>query len=123
MASWSDRRRAEALLAPVEPHGLRHPHELGHRVRPPLPHDAAPGGLDGSLRRAELAGDLLVEHAPHDEAEDLPLARRESGDPLLDGRALGLRGAALPTLGQRVLDAVEEGLAVERLLQEIEGAA
>jgi hypothetical protein len=36
-------------------------------------------GLDGSLRRAQLVGDLLVELAADDERKDLALPLRERG--------------------------------------------
>jgi CheY-like chemotaxis protein len=61
---------------------VAHPHEPGQGFRSHLAHDLPAVNLDGHLAHAQIARDLLV-HAPGDhERHDLPLARRELGDPL-----------------------------------------
>ena len=78
--------------------------ELGEPGGLHLPHDLAAMHLDGHLADPELAGDLLVEPAGDDEAQDLSLA---GGQGLKAGPQFGeahLVGAADAVLFKRDTD-------------------
>jgi hypothetical protein len=53
-----------------------HAEQFGHGGGAHLLHHGGAVRLDGALGRAQEAGDLLVESAGDDEAEDLPCAGR-----------------------------------------------
>src|SRR5262245_53393007 len=92
MRLWSNASSSEGLqgLGPwrLEPGLLRHSHQVRHRFGLHLLHDAAAVHLDRLLGCAELGGDLLVEHAGHQQHQHLALARGEDGQPLFDRRPL-----------------------------------
>src|SRR5262249_33814495 len=108
---------------PGEADLLGHPHQLGHRARAHLLHHAAAVDLDRLLRGAELRRDLLVQHPAHDERHHLALARRQRRDVLLDDRALGGLPARGAILDDRALGRVQQIVIVERLREEVDGAA
>src|SRR5438067_9063601 len=96
--------------------------ELGEPGGLHLPHDLAAMHLDGHLADPELAGDLLVEPAGDDEAQDLSLA---GGQGLEAGPQFGeayLVGAADAVLFKRDTDRIEQILVAERLGQKLDGA-
>lgn len=94
-------------------------HDVGHRIRSELFHDAATLSFDGPLGRAEFKGDLLIQHALREEQANLALPRGE----LLEEIAILLQGIVR---GVRCIRAIERGLdcsqqflALKRLGEEV----
>src|SRR3989442_4543609 len=87
-----------------------------------LGHDLAAMNLDGLLRDADLARDGPVRPPCHDEAHDLALPRGEPCEALAELLALRLGAAHLAVHLESAGDAVEQELAAEGFLDEVDGA-
>src|SRR5438270_1606396 len=96
--------------------------ELGEPGGLHLPHDLAAMHLDGHLADPELAGDLLVEPAGDDEAQDLSLAGGQGLKACPQFGEAHLVGAADAVLFKRDTDRIEQILVAERLGQKLDGA-
>src|SRR5438093_1801896 len=81
-----------------------------------------PVHLDRLLAETEVDGDDLVGVAAHDQLHHLTLPGRQAGHPGGDLGPLGLGPAALPVDLERLPDPVEEKLAADRLLEEVDRA-
>src|SRR5690242_4508347 len=78
--------------------------------------------LDGSLADTEISRNHLVCLALGDEIQDFAFARTQRGESFLDAIRVPQAYAVLGIADQRTLDAVEQLLVPEWLLQEIESA-
>ena len=96
--------------------------EVRERVRFHFLHHARAMNLHvQALGQVQVARDDLVGLAGHDQVEHFALARRERLESLPDHVALGEHATAAH-LFQRLVDAVQQVLVAERLLDEIDGA-
>jgi HSP20 family molecular chaperone IbpA len=94
-------------------------HELGDRTHAKLPHDPRSMQLDRALAHAEIHRDDLVRLPARDALHDLGLARRQQRDAGPNRILLGARLAPLAIALERLVDAVDEILVAERLLNEV----
>src|SRR5213080_4304551 len=97
-------------------------HELGEARGLHLGHDLAAVNLDRLLGDSELARDGPVRPPRHDELHHLALPRGEPREALAELLALRLGAAHLAVHLEGVSDAVEQELAAEGLLDEVDGA-
>src|SRR5438128_8229590 len=96
--------------------------ELGEVPGLHLGHDLTAVNLDGLLGDSELARDRPVRPPRHDELQDLALPRGGPREALAELLALRLGAAHLAVHLEGVGDAVEQALAAEGFLEEVDGA-
>src|SRR5437667_584035 len=96
--------------------------ELGEVPGLHLGHDLTAVNLDGLLGDSELARDRPVRPPRHDELHDLALPRGEPREALAELLALRRGAAHLAVHLESVGDAVEQALAAEGFLEEVDGA-
>jgi len=106
-----------------DPHPFDQAGELRQRLDVHLVHHPGAVDLDRLQRRAELVGGLLVEPSGDDAVEDLALARRQAREPLPADDQVGVLTAKDAVGLDRLGDAREELLAVDRLAEEVARAA
>src|SRR5438094_2243105 len=116
----SEAARRRSILPTLQQRGDTH--ELGEAPGLHLGHDLAAVNLDGLLGDSELARDGPVRPPRHDELERLALRRGEPREALAELLALRLGAAHLAVHLEGVGDAVEQVLAAEGLLDEVDGA-
>src|SRR5437667_368773 len=116
----SEAARRRSILPTLEHRG--HTDELGEAPGLHLGHDLAAVNLDGLLGDSELARDGPVRPPRHDELHHLALPRGEPREALAELLALRLGAAHLAVHLEGVGDAVEQELAAEGLLDEVDGA-
>ena len=87
-----------------------------------LPHHLAAMRLDGDLADAELAADLLVQEAGHDQDHHLALAWRQRPVALVQLHQPGLALQDVPAAFERTLDGVDQRLVTPRGGEELHGA-
>src|SRR5438552_12307333 len=96
--------------------------ELGEVPGLHLGHNLTAVNLDGLLGDSELARDRPVRPPRHDELHDLALPGGEPREALAELLALRLGAAHLAVHLESVGDAVEQALAAEGFLEEVDGA-
>src|SRR6059058_3204945 len=116
----SEAARRRSILPTLQQRGDTH--ELGEAPGLHLGHDLAAVNLDGLLGDSELARDGPVRPPRHDELHHLALPRGEPREALAELLALRLGAAHLAVHLEGVSDAVEQELAAEGLLDEVDGA-
>src|SRR5688572_24761459 len=99
-----------------------HAHQMRERRRLHLFHHARAVNFHRALTQLQIAGDHFVRLAVHHEIEHFALARRQSFETAPYVVALAERSAIAAVFLQRLVDAIDEVLVAERLLDEIDRA-
>ena len=96
--------------------------EFGRRRHAELLHRVGTMQLDRAFGHVQQVGDLLVEVSRGDAVDDLPFARRQGGESRPQRLRLGAIGAIPVVPLEGAPDGLEEGLALDRLGQEVHRA-